>query len=110
MGFVNGKLQDGYPDNIGRRYAFCGDWNGPASYSQATGDKVTLPQFQNYIDKLDGSVSVSGTYFVRAFPSAAGPRSGWVLHWYVLATGSEVNNATNLSAEVVKLSGFGGSF
>lgn len=103
-------LLHGYPDLIGKRYAFVGYGTGPASYSRTTGDAIALPSFQNYIDAINGATSVSGTYEVRAVPSIVGPRATWALHWYVIATGAEVANAVDLSAEKVQLSGFGGTY
>ncbi len=104
------SLYKGYPDYIGRRQAWAGSGVGPASYSQTTGDVLQLTGFQQYVDSVNGSMSVSGTYFVRAKPSNAGPRQAWSLHWYTASSGAEVSNAVNLSGETVVLSGFGGSY
>ena len=105
-----GLLQQGYPDNIGRKLAFCGPWTGPTSYSQTTKDPVVLPQFNNNIDSIHGSISVSGTYLVRPQPSGTGPRQTWKLIWVVISTGNEVANAVNLSAETVILSGYSSAY
>ncbi len=107
---MNLRLLPGYPDKIGKRFAFAGSGVGPTSYSQTTKDTVTIPAFQNYIDVLHGAVSVSGTFLVRAVPSGAGPRATWKLTWVVISTGNEVANAVNLSAETVVLGGFGGTY
>lgn len=103
-------LLKGYPDYIGKRFAWCGYGTGPTSYLQSTGDPLAIPRFQNYVDSCFEGTSVSGTYFVRALPSAGGPRATWKLKWYVTSTGAEVANAVNLSAETVQLSGFGGQY
>ena len=104
-------LLHGYPDYIGKRLAWAGYGNGPASYVQSTGDPIVIPRFQNYIDTVNGSVqSVSGTYTVVARPSGVGPRRTWALHWFVTSTGAEVANAVNLSAEQVQIGGFGGVY
>ncbi len=107
---MNLVLLKGYPDKIGRRQAFVGTGIGPKSYSQTTRDPVLLPQFQNYIDVLHGGITVSGTYTVQAIPSAAGPRATWKLRWIVFATGAEVANAVDLSAESVVLGGLSGQY
>jgi hypothetical protein len=107
---MNLVLLKGYPDKIGRRQAFVGTGVGPASYSQTTRDVVNIPQFQNYIDVLHGAVTVSGTYTVQAIPSSVGPRATWKLRWIVFATGAEVANGVNLSAESVVLGGLGGTY
>jgi hypothetical protein len=36
-------LLHGYPDLIGKRFAFVGYGTGPASYSRTTGDAIALP-------------------------------------------------------------------
>lgn len=107
---MNLILYKGYPDRIGRRFAFAGSGVGPASYSQTTKDPVALPVFNTFIDVLHGATTVSGTYTVRALPSGAGPRASWKLAWIVVATGAEVANAVNLSAETVILGGLGGMY
>ena len=103
-------MQKGYPDYIGKRYAFCGNNVGPSSYLRSTGDALDDGQFQGQIDAVFVSESVSGTYFVRARPSAAGPRATWALHWYVVSGGAEVADAVDLSAETVIVAGFGGRY
>jgi hypothetical protein len=96
----------GYPDFVGKRAQFAGFGSGPSSYSQTTGDVISLPLTNWYIDSIDGApLSVSGTYFVRAQPAATGPRQSWALHWFVTSTGSEVGAAVNLSAEKIQLGG-----
>lgn len=107
---MNLVLYKGYPDKIGRRQAFCGTGTGPTSYSQTTKDPLSIPTFQNYIDVVHGGISVSGTYTVQALPSGPGPRATWKLRWVVFATGAEVANGVNLSAETVILGGYGGQW
>ncbi len=102
----------GYPDRIGKRFAFVGTGNGPAAYVTG-GDTVTLPSFQNYIDAILSSsiATVSGTYTVRAIPSVGGKRATWKLKWYTTAAPqTEVSANTNLSAEVLVVAGFGGMY
>lgn len=97
----------GYPDFVGKRATFVGFGTGPASYNQTTGDVVTLPMPNWYIDALNcgGTMTVSGTYFVRAWSSSGiGPRQTWALRWYVSSGGAEVSASTNLSAEKLQIS------
>lgn len=103
-------LLKGYPDLIGKRFAWVGYGSGPASYSQTTADPLALPQYQTYIDSCFEGTSISGTYIVRAIPSALGARATWKLRWYVVSTGAEVGNGVSLAAESVQLSGFGGRY
>lgn len=103
---MNLTIQQGYPDNIGRKEAFVGYGTGPASYSQTTGDPLAQFAFQKFYDAVDTAVSVSGTYYARAVPDGAGPRQNWKLKWYVTATNAEVANGVNLSAETMTVFGF----
>ena len=107
---MNLTLLKGYPDNIGRRKAFVGSGAGPTSYSQTTKDVLNMPLFGNYFDVVTGAATVSGTYIVRPIPSAASARATWKLTWVVVATGAEVANGIDLSAERVLLSGFMGQY
>lgn len=109
-------LFKGYPDYIGKRFAFAGNYVGPKSYTNTaniatTGDPVQLPGFQNYIDSMSfSSISVSGTYHVHFRPSAAGPRATWSAVWTTISSGTEVSNAVDLSAETVIVEGHGGVY
>lgn len=98
----------GYPDRIGKRFAFAGSGIGPASYSQTTLDPVTLSGFQTQIDVLHRARTVSGLYDVVPIPSVGALRATWKLRWYVVSTGAEVANAVNLSGETVVMAGLGG--
>jgi hypothetical protein len=102
-------LLKGYPDKIGRRFAFAGDLSGPASYVTG-GDPVTIPNFQNYIDSLQGDYSTDGTYYLKFVNSSSGPRATWKAKWIVSSSNNEVSATTNLSAETVRVSGLGGTY
>lgn len=104
------NLFKGYPDRVGKRFLFAGSGAGPSSYNQTTKDVVTLNQFNNYIDVLHGATTVSGTFIVRAIPTIAALRATWKLTWVVVATGAEVANGVDLSAERVILGGSGGMY
>lgn len=101
-----------YPEFVGRRGIFVGtSAGGPASYSQTTGDPVTLSKTPYYIDAFAGdALTVSGTYVVRFRPAATGVRQSWTAFWFVAATGLPVANATVLSAERIQVGIFGGQF
>ena len=104
-------LLDGYPDRVGRRFIWAGDGAGPKSYSQTTGDVVSLPGYQNYVDSVDGpAISLSGNYWVIPRTTTKGARANVTLHWYTAGGFTEVSNATDLSGETVRLSGKGGTF
>src|SRR5271167_3639223 len=99
------QLQEGlYPDFVGRRMIFAGSGASlPTSYSQTTGDPVTLSNPRLYIDVLFGGMqTINGTYTLQARPAGVGSRQAWSFHWFVTATGAEVANATNLSGQSVE--------
>ena len=100
-----------YPEFVGRRALWVGSGPGPASYSQATGDVVTLAIPNYYIDAIAGRAErVSGNYYVRPRPSGAGARQTWSRHWYDASTNAEVSDATDLSGETIQLGVFCGQF
>jgi hypothetical protein len=102
-------LLHGYPDRVGKRFNFAGDYTGPSSYVTG-GDPIVLPGFQNYIDSIQGDFSTDGTYYLHFINSGAGPRATWKAKWIVSATNAEVAAATNLSAESARVSGLGGVY
>jgi hypothetical protein len=100
-----------YPDFIGRRQAFVGVATGPTSYSQTTGDPVSLSNTRLYLDAPTGTdLSVSGNYSLSYQPLTTGPRNKWIARWYVASTGAQVANGVNLSAETTVVAGFCGQF
>jgi hypothetical protein len=111
---MNVTLFHGYPDRIGKRAAWAGTGNGPASYTGGSSPTDTLllnAGLQFYIDSVaEVSISVSGTYYSIAQPSTAGIRATWFLRYFTASSGAEVGNSTNLSAEKFILSGFGGYY
>jgi hypothetical protein len=103
-------LLKGYPDFVGKRATFVGWGNGPASYSQTTGDVVTLQPVGFRIDALAGGVnSVSGNFYVRSQSSGVGARMTWALYWYTSA-GVQVANGVNLAAEQIQVGGNCGQY
>lgn len=107
----------GYPDRIGKRFAWCGYGTGPKSYVGGVtgGDPITLPSFDNYVDTVESSgiLDLSGLYIVFFYPSLVGSRPTWYARWFSFTTsgvGAEVTNATNLSTKSIQISGLGGVF
>ena len=103
-----------------RPYAII-DFAGPASYTQVTtgtpptGGQAIAPSNFGLSAGLEGifpvGLSTSGTYSVHAL-QLGGLNQGqgnatWALLWYTAATGAQVAGAVNLSAETVRLIGFG---
>lgn len=120
----------GAPDVWGTHGVFVGQYQGNASYVNSG----TFSTSGEIIDSIGGLTelgaaqttlrnimaipniqSVSGTYTIRFFPSAAGsativpsgPPRRWFAHWYTQA-GVEVANAVNLSAEFAIIMVIGG--
>ena len=120
----------GAPDVWGGHGVFVAQYQGNASYVNS-GTFGTSGEIIDSIGALTllGSANtnlrnilaipniqtVSGTYTIRFFPNAAGsstvvpsgPPKRWFAHWYSQA-GTEVSNATNLSAEFAIIMIIGG--
>lgn len=79
---MNITFLKGYPDYIGKRFAWAGFGTGPASYNPAVGDPVLFPRYDNYVDAIPSCMSVSGNYELKFVPSAAGARATWNAYWY----------------------------
>jgi hypothetical protein len=95
---------------IGQRKAYVFYANGPAAYANPAGDPL-LPPSGLYLDIVNDTMSVSKNYFVDFFPSAVGStRATWTAKYFVAATGLEVANGVNLSAEQFQFLAFGGDF
>jgi hypothetical protein len=105
-----------YPNWIGNRQVFVGTGNGPTSYNSTTGDILSVSFVPFNIDAPANGVvpTLSGNYIVVAKPIALGKAGGWTLFWYAFSTTGgtpswvPVANATNLSAEQIQMSVFGG--
>ena len=80
----------GYPDRIGKRFAWCGYGTGPKSYVGGVtgGDPIMLPSFDNYVDTVESSgiLDLSGLYIVFFYPSLVGPRPTWYGRWFNFTT------------------------
>lgn len=110
----------GYPAHAGTKQLNSVDHFGPASYTTG-GETVGVTNLMTgisvsgmaYIDQIEGSgsLAVSGNYWVLAQPTGTGSRKTWKLLWFTAAAGvptlTQVTNATNLSAEKVRLTYIG---
>lgn len=84
----------GYPDYIGKRFAFVGYGSGPTSLP-AAGDVISFPRYDNYIDHVVGGTTPDGAFTTSAQPSAVGPRATWYLIWKFATAGSVASVAQN---------------
>ncbi len=111
------RPKDGYPTSWGSSRASVFPINGPTSYAQYTapttgGQDVDVlgPSGVKTVDFALGAVSTDGVHRAEVVHVEAAAVNGQtlanariVLKWYVVATGSEVANAVNLSSKVVNL-------
>jgi hypothetical protein len=105
-------LLKGYPDLIGRRQAICGYGTGPAVYNNVTGDVITIPGYERYIDAIFGGVlDTTGVILAHAKPSGSGARQTWALFYTTLSTGLPLANAsTAASGLIFQVGGFAGEY
>ncbi len=109
---------DGYPTPWGASFVSVITLTGPASYSQFTApstggqDVRSLPEAgPKTVDFAIGGSSDDGTHRVEVVHYEAGAVPGgaslanatFVLKWYVIATGSEVAGAVDLSGQTVRV-------
>ena len=112
----------GYPQPRGEKYDMVWDHYGPSSYSNkftssGTGDVITNADMgvggYERVDATLGGFSQSGNYWVKPILTAASNLGSaapkFTLIWYAVSPafgtiGNEVSNATDLSAETVRLS------
>lgn len=108
-----------FPDSFGAHKGSVFSHTGPASYTQVTtgplagGDTVTAVEAgMKFFDiVLATGLSDSGLYRVEAVAPVANPTTNkqaahapsWRLRWVVVATGSQVAAAFNLSGQTVRL-------
>ena len=106
---VTATQTQGLVDTWGGKFTDIIDWTGPKSYTNGTGELIPPSALgcPNNLLFADSCVSVSGTYRGVCRPYAAGGYTKWYLQIVVMATGAEVTNATDLSAEKFKVWGFG---
>jgi hypothetical protein len=111
MSVGSGNAIPGNADVFGGTLYNAIDYNGPTSYNNGTGDQLNSSMFgffNGFKDINDGCIDTTGTYFVRRqMKSPGGLNAQFFLRWYVLSSGAEVTNATNLSAIKIRLSALG---
>lgn len=96
--------------SVGQRQFWTYTGKGPTSYSQATGDVLTLPTGV-YLDSVEPCMDTTHTYLLIPYPSAVGStRAAWSFKWYTAAGMTEVTGATNLSTFNVQFGAWGGEF
>ena len=117
-----------YPTAFGNKQRWVGDHVGPANYQQP-GETVSpnmfgFPGFVETLGSSFGGYSQSSTYFVRsAWPANATANVNEIkapvffqttannslsLQWFYAANSVQVSNNTNLAAEIVKVTAWGG--
>jgi hypothetical protein len=82
--------------------------SGPTSYANGTGQKISANAFGfNALRALflGNSIDMTGTWFVRVQDIGDGAQPYFLVRWYVLATGAEVANTTNLSTGKIRYMG-----
>lgn len=106
---MSGTGLKGYPCSLGGKVAKVGFISGPLSYvgGVAGGVPILDTAFRS-LDFVSASITKSGTYQVEAQPITIGNGKQWRLRFFVIATGLEVANAVNLSAEQVQFLIIGG--
>ena len=73
---------------------------GPTSYANPGGQAIYSKSFGlRGFQHIACSMSVSGTYYGMWQPASTNPGNTDHIHWFVTATGVEVGNGINLSAE-----------
>jgi hypothetical protein len=118
------SVLSGYPVYVGSKKISVVDFKGPLSYATG-GESVEAAQFcqggidfaevlnKRWLEVTQGAVatyqmvaaSLSGTYFatIEFGAGATDSASSMTLKWYVTATGAEVADLTDLSAETVRI-------
>jgi hypothetical protein len=85
------------------------DINGPASYTNGTGNAVSARAFgmDTLKSLLPMGLSASGNYYAKVISVAGRGKPTMLVKWFVASTNAEVANAVNLSAEVLTFQGMG---
>lgn len=96
------------PSPLGELFVSMADINGPASYTNGTGNPVSAHAFALQTFKYAfGGISTDGTTNVE-FVSPKGPGATTLIARYqVVSTGAEVVNATNLSTKTFRVMALG---
>jgi hypothetical protein len=95
---------------VGQKLLYTLYGSGPASYSQTTGDVLSLP-YGIYLDSVDVCMDTTHTYLLVPYPSVVGSdRITWSFKWYTAAGMTEVAGLTNLSTFSAQFAARGGNF
>lgn len=111
---MSNTMLTGYPHTTGGQVWAVMDHSGPTSYTTG-GETLTtftlrLPGI-DFISLPNPAVTISGNYTVSIiYPSGYKgiPLPSVTMKWYVVATGLEVANGTNLSSELIRIQAIGG--
>jgi hypothetical protein len=99
----------GFADVFGGRSFNSIDYTGVSSYVNGTGELLD-PKFFGFQNTIQSVLDISGTftgdYYGVPFPVNTGV-SKWYIRWFVVATGVEVANTTNLSTKTLKIAAIG---
>ena len=96
--------------SVGQRQKWTYYGSGPASYSQTTGDVISVPPGV-YLDSIEPCMDTTHTYLLVPYPSTVGStRAVWSFKWYTAAGMTEVAPGTNLSTFSAQFSAWGGEF
>jgi len=104
------------PSPLGEVFAGGYTLPGPASYNNtgvfATSGALLTARAFGLLSSIKfifpEIATISGTFFIRALRSGTGVGVATVrVHWYVFATGVEVANTFNLSAESIRILAIG---
>ena len=98
------------PTPLGENFLAARAITGPTSYT--TGGVLLAATRFGLLSvvrfRLPETLSASGTYYVRILRTGTGVTASIALvKWFVLSTNAEVANATNLSAETIRIAVIG---
>lgn len=96
------------PSPLGELFVSMADINGPASYTNGTGNAVSPQNFGLQTFKFaTGGISTDGTTGIE-FKTISGPGATSIIaRFYVVSTGAEVANATDLSGKTFRVMALG---
>ncbi len=94
------------PTPLGENFLAARSVTGPTSYT--TGGVLVSAQLFGLLSTvrfwMPETLTKSGTYFVKVLRTGTGVTASVALFkWYVQSSGAEVTNATNLSAETIRV-------
>lgn len=97
------------PQSLGEVFISARGLTGPTAYVNTgtfstSGQVLSAPLFALLSIKfaLCEALDSTGTYIVRVVQTLRGTTPSFTAHWYVLSTGAEVANNTNLSTSTAR--------